>query len=64
LDPTVHPDLRRTGIGTELVRRAADLARDAGVEWLHVDFVPELTPFYERCGFRPTEAGLMKLTPA
>ena len=61
LDPTVHTACRRRGIGLELVSRAASLAREAGATWLHVDFVPELRPFYDKCGFRPTEAGLIDL---
>jgi GNAT superfamily N-acetyltransferase len=61
LDTTVHPDLRRRGIGRGLVLRAADEARDRKVEWLHVDFEPHLRSFYERCGFRATEAGLIHL---
>jgi hypothetical protein len=38
-------------------------ARDAaGCEWLHVDFEPELRRFYlDACGFRPTDAGLIRL---
>jgi GNAT superfamily N-acetyltransferase len=64
LDTTVHPDLRRRGIGTELVRRAAVVARQRGVEWLHVDFEPRLVDFYRRCGFRHTEAGLINLVEA
>jgi len=62
LDTTVRSELRRKGIGRELVRRAADLARGAGAEWLHVDFEARLSGFYQRCGFRKTEAGLLKLT--
>ncbi|HET9940667.1 MAG TPA: GNAT family N-acetyltransferase [Candidatus Eisenbacteria bacterium] len=61
LDPTVHPSMRRTGIGTELVRMAARSARDSGVEWLHVDYEPHLEPFYAACGFGPTQAGLIRL---
>lgn len=62
LDTTVHPDLRRCGIGRELVQRAADVAqRDHGIEWLHVDYPPHLTEFYRQCGFRHTEAGVMRL---
>ena len=61
LDPRVHPDYRHQGIGKELVRRAAAVAREAGCEWLHVDYEPQLTPFYQACGFRPTMAGLMHL---
>jgi ribosomal protein S18 acetylase RimI-like enzyme len=61
LDTTVHPELCRRGIGSELVRRAADVARAREVAWLHVDCEPHLTGFYRRCGFRHTEAGLMDL---
>jgi GNAT superfamily N-acetyltransferase len=61
LDPTVHPEYRRRGIGTELVRRAAEAARAKGAAWLHVDYTPDLAPFYEGCGFRHTTAGLMRL---
>jgi 3-oxoacyl-[acyl-carrier protein] reductase len=61
LDPTVHPEFRRRGLGTELVRRAAALARTMKTEWLHVDYVDELAQFYARCGFRPTSAGLLRL---
>jgi hypothetical protein len=31
------------------------------VEWVHVDYEPSLARFYERCGFRSTAAGLLKL---
>ena len=61
LDPTVHPDHRRRGIGTELVRRAGEAARARGCTWLHVDYEPRLATFYEGCGFGPTMAGLMRL---
>ncbi len=61
LDTTVHPSVRREGIGRELVRRAAEAARAQGVVWLHVDYEPELRAFYASCGFRETEAGVMRL---
>lgn len=61
LDPTVRTDFQRQGIGTQLVRHAADLARSKGVEWLHVDYEPQLSGFYAKCGFQSTEAGLMNL---
>jgi GNAT superfamily N-acetyltransferase len=61
LDPRVHPDFRHQGIGTELVRRAGRTAQAAGCEWLHVDYAPELAPFYEACGFRPTMAGVIRV---
>lgn len=61
LDTTVRTDMRRRGIGRELVRRAEELAREGGAEWLHVDFEARVREFYEKCGFRGTEAGLIKL---
>lgn len=61
LDPTVDPDHRRRGIGTELVRRAADLARERGCKWLHVDYEAALTAFYHAAGFRDSAAGVMRL---
>ena len=61
LDPTVHPDFRRRGIGRELVRLAVSGARYRQVQWVHVDYEPHLRRFYEQCGFRSTEAGLVRL---
>lgn len=65
LDTAVSPRLQRTGIGTALIAMAADNARAAGCEWLHVDFEDHLSGFYfQACGFRPTSAGLIALRPA
>ena len=61
LDTTVHPDYQRRGIGTELMTRAADVAADRGLEWVHVDYEPHLAAFYQGCGYRKTEAGLLNL---
>ena len=61
LDPTVHPDFKRRGIGRELVRHAIELARERGLEWVHVDYEPHLDSFYKSCGFKPTLAGLVNL---
>ncbi len=61
LDTTVHRDYQRRGIGKRLVREAASLARDSGVEWLHVDYEEALEPFYRACGFSPTPAGVLYL---
>jgi GNAT superfamily N-acetyltransferase len=61
LETTVHPDWRRNGVGSELVRRAAEAAKARGIHWLHVDYEPHLAAFYRRCGFSHTEAGLMWL---
>jgi ribosomal protein S18 acetylase RimI-like enzyme len=63
-DTCVHPDYRRRGIATELVTKAAGVARERGAAWLHVDFEPHLAAFYEGCGFRPTRAGLIRLGQA
>jgi ribosomal protein S18 acetylase RimI-like enzyme len=62
LDPTVHPTCRRRGLGLALVGRAAELAAAAGATWLHVDHEPHLTAFYAAAGFRPTAAGLLRLS--
>jgi len=62
LDTLVAAAARRRGIGAELVRVAATHARDAGCEWLHVDFEDHLRDFYlEACGFAETNAGLIRL---
>ena len=61
LDTTVHPDVRGQGIGVNLVQRAAQVARDQGIKWLHVDYEPHLKRFYQTCGFKHTDAGLMAL---
>ena len=61
LDTTVDKEFRRRGIGTELVKRAAEASKEHGVEWLHVDFEPHLQNFYDQCGFRHTAAGLIRL---
>lgn len=61
LDPMVHPSHRRRGIGAGLVRRAIEISRDRGATWLHVDYEPHLDGFYKSCGFRETNAGLLRL---
>ena len=61
LDTTVHGAWQRQGIGLALVKRAVTVARERSIEWVHVDFEPHLLPFYRRCGFGHTEAGLLHL---
>lgn len=62
LDTLVRADHGRHGIGTELVATASREARNAGCEWLHVDFEPHLRSFYfDACGFSATDAGLIAL---
>jgi len=62
IDPKTRGSFQRQGIGTRLVRLAAEHARAAGCEWLHVDFGPHLRAFYfDACGFTPTDAGVISL---
>lgn len=62
LDTMVAPALQRNGLATDLIQVGMNEAALAGCEWLHVDFEPHLRPLYfEACGFRPTEAGLIRL---
>ena len=64
LDTLVLRYAQRQGVGTSLVAQATWQAREAGCEWLHVDFEDHLRPFYlGSCGFRPTPAGLIALQP-
>ena len=62
IDTKTRGSFQRQGIGTRVVACAVEQARAAGCDWLHVDFEPELRSFYfEGCGFRPTDAGLIHL---
>ncbi|MET8152007.1 GNAT family N-acetyltransferase [Actinoplanes sp. NPDC049668] len=62
LDTAVDPERQQHGIGAALVEAAAEEARAAGCEWLHVDFEPHLEHFYlNKCHFQATHAGLMRL---
>jgi ribosomal protein S18 acetylase RimI-like enzyme len=62
IDTKVQPDHQRRGIGTRLVALAARHAKEAGCEWLEVDFDDHLKPFYfDACGFTPMPAGLLHL---
>lgn len=62
IDTMVSARVARRGIGTALVAAAVAGARDAGCEWLHVDFDPEHRTFYlDACGFTAAEAGLIRL---
>ena len=63
-DVMVARSHRGEGIATRLVSIARGHATEAGCEWLHVDFDDELKTFYfDACGFRPTNAGLIALQP-
>jgi ribosomal protein S18 acetylase RimI-like enzyme len=61
-DVMVSPDHQRNGIGAQLVDEATRQSRQAGCEWLHVDFDDDVADFYyQRCGFQKTNAGLFYL---
>ena len=61
-DVSVSSAHSKQGIGTALVGSANTHARDAGCEWLHVDFDDGLAAFYiDACGFAPARAGLIAL---
>ncbi len=62
LDTLVAGRAQHHGVGTRLVAIAAEEAKAAGCEWLHVDFEDHLRGFYlDACGFSPTDAGLIRL---
>lgn len=62
-DVMVSSQARHRGIGVGLIHGARDGAKDAGCEWLHVDFEDHLRPFYyDAAGFTPSNAGLIDLT--
>jgi ribosomal protein S18 acetylase RimI-like enzyme len=62
IDTKTRGDRQHQGIGTMVVRAAVERAQAAGCEWLHVDFRPELRPFYvDACGFRESDAGVVHL---
>jgi predicted N-acetyltransferase YhbS len=49
----VAPDMRRIGVGRELLEAAKDVARARRAEALWLDaFEGQVGAFYERCGFR------------
>jgi GNAT superfamily N-acetyltransferase len=61
-DTLVAGRARRQGVGKRLISLATGQSRKAGCEWLHVDFDDHLRSFYfDACGFRPTNAGLIQL---
>lgn len=62
LDVTVQADYQRRGIGHELVARVKEIGTQHHIEWLHVDYEPQLEPFYRACGFQETKAGVLNLS--
>lgn len=61
-DVIVSPDLQNRGIGRRLVEEVRMGAKEAGCEWLHVDFDDDVRGFYfDAAGFTPTNGGLLYL---
>ncbi len=58
IDIIVGPSFQRRGLGSRIVAEAVAHVRHRGIELIHVDFVPDLAPFYERCGFRIGQGGI------
>ena len=62
IDTKTRGSYQRRGIGTRTVQLAAQHAKAAGCEWLHVDFDEEMARFYfDACGFISAPAGLIHL---
>jgi hypothetical protein len=65
LDTMVVARLHRRGVGETLVKVAAEKAAAHGCEWLHVDLVDHLRPFYfDGRIFTAANAGLLRLKKA
>ena len=59
VDIMVHPDFRRKGIASGMVKQAVrDLSAD-GVQCIQVTFNPENEPFYRSIGFHIFKAGII-----
>ena len=49
----VHPDFRRRGIATALMKAGLDYLRGGGVRCMKLDATPAGQPVYEKLGFQP-----------
>jgi GNAT superfamily N-acetyltransferase len=58
IDVIVHPNWQRQGVGQELVTVAVKHIQAHSISIIHVDFEPELTMFYEHCGFHTGLGGI------
>src|SRR5262249_51428579 len=62
LDTMVAVPQRRRGIALKMLKICEQRAREAGCEWLHVDFDAELAGLYLcAAGFSSTPAGVLRL---
>ena len=55
----VHAGYRRNALGRQLLQRAAEAAKNSGMDYLSVSFgyTPELAAFWSSCGFRFVRTG-------
>ncbi len=61
-DVIVDPARQRGGIGKAMIDMAILHSKEAGHEWMHVDFDDDVADFYYRtCGFTKTSGGLRYL---
>jgi GNAT superfamily N-acetyltransferase len=59
LDLMVHPGAQRTHIRMQLVERAIQDVKDAGVQCVQVTFSEDLREFYAKCGFHIFGGGII-----
>jgi N-acetylglutamate synthase-like GNAT family acetyltransferase len=59
IDLMVHPDFRKRGIGTELVKRAIKDLRFEGIKCIQVTFCQDDEPFFKKFGFHIMKAGII-----
>jgi GNAT superfamily N-acetyltransferase len=59
VDLMVHPDYRRRGIGSALVKTAVRYVIDQGIRCTQVAFCPPEEPFFEKLGFYIMKAGVI-----
>jgi GNAT superfamily N-acetyltransferase len=60
LDVIVHPAYQRQGVGRKLVATAIEHIQTQAISIIHVDFLPEYTSFYEKCGFSIGLGGIIE----
>lgn len=61
LDVIVHPSYQNQGIGRQLVAHTIAHITAHNIPIIHVDFLPEKTRFYERCGFKVGLGGIYEV---
>lgn len=60
-DVATHPEHRRRGVASALLRHIINFARSRGCYKLILDCDPSLVPFYEQFGFRVNPGGGMRM---